>query len=41
MTEDIIINILKDLQNGQSEIKQSMNDFRLNMNLQLAAPNEN
>jgi hypothetical protein len=40
MTEDIIITILKSLQNGQSEIKQGMNDFRSDMNLQLAALNE-
>ena len=40
MTEDIIITILKSLQNGQSDIKQGMNDFRSDMNLQLAALNE-
>jgi len=40
MTEDIIIAILKSLQNGQSEIKQGMNDLRSDMNLQLAALNE-
>lgn len=40
MTEDIVITILKNLQNGQSEIKQGMNDLRSDMNLQLAALNE-
>ena len=40
MTEDLIITILKSLQNGQSEIKQGMNDLRSDMNLQLAALNE-
>ena len=40
MAVDIIITILKSLQNGQSEIKQGMNDLRSDMNLQLAALNE-
>ena len=40
MTEDLIITILKSLQNGQSEIKQGMNSLRSDMNLQLAALNE-
>ncbi len=40
MTEDLIMPILKSLQNGQSDIKQGMNDFRSDMNLQLAALNE-
>ncbi len=40
MTEEITIKILQHLQNGQSEIKQGVNDLRLDMNLQLAALNE-
>jgi len=40
MTEDIMLSILKGLQNGQSDIKQSLNELRSDMNLQLAALNE-
>ncbi len=40
MTDDIVIQILRNLQNGQSEIKGRLDNFRSDMNLQLAALNE-
>ena len=40
MTDDIIVEILRNLQNGQSEIKQGLDHLRSDMNLQLAALNE-
>ncbi len=40
MTTDMTIEILRNLQNGQSEIKQGLNNLRSDMNLQLAAINE-
>ncbi len=40
MADDIVIQILRNLQNGQSEIKRNLNSFRSDMNLQLAALNE-
>lgn len=40
MATDITIEILRNLQNGQSEIKQGINSLRSDMTLQLAAINE-
>lgn len=40
MTDDIVIQILRNLQNGQSEIKGCLDNLRSDMNLQLAALNE-
>ncbi len=40
MTDDIVIPILRNLQNGQSEIKQGLDRLRSDMNLQFAALNE-
>jgi len=40
MTDDIVIHILRNLPNGQSEIKQGLDSLRSDMNLQLAALNE-
>lgn len=40
MADDIVIQILRNLQNGQSEIKHNLDSFRSDMNLQLAALNE-
>ena len=38
--DDVVIHILRNLQNGQSEIKQGLDNLRSDMNLQLAALNE-
>jgi len=40
MATDITIEILRNLQNGQSEIKQGINSLRSDMTLLLAAINE-
>lgn len=40
MTDDIVIQILRNVQNGQSEMKQILESFRSDMDLQLAALNE-
>ncbi len=40
MADDIVIQILRNLQNGQSEIKRNLDRFRSDMDLPLAALNE-
>ncbi|MCI0617487.1 hypothetical protein L0244_31315 [bacterium] len=40
MADDIVIQILRNLQNGQSEIKYNLDSLRSDMNLQLPALNE-
>lgn len=40
MAEDLVLPILKSLQNGQTDIKKSVDNLRSDMDMQFAALNE-